>query len=66
MNHPTTVWYLAQARMDDLNRSLARPHVARAPRPGIVERVSAHLPHRRPATRVVATTGTGLPVGCCA
>lgn len=65
MNHPTTVWYLAQAKLDDLERELERPRLPRAPRPGLLERVAAHLPHRQRAAEVVPGCA-GLPMGCAA
>jgi hypothetical protein len=66
MNHPTTVWYLAQAKLDDLERELERPHLPRAPRPRLRERVAAHLPHRQRTAQAAPVGCAGLPMGCAA
>lgn len=66
MNHPTTVWYLAQAKLDDMRRELDRPRLPREPRPGVIEWVATHLPHRQRAARAAAAQCAGLPMGCAA
>lgn len=65
MNHPTTVWYLAQARLDDLNRALAQPHLPRVSHRGLRARLAARVPHRKAAAQV-APAGCALPMGCAA
>lgn len=68
MNHPITAWYLAQARLEDLHRDLARPQLPRAPRRGLVEMLAAHLPRRQQRTTTpTAPAGcSALPMGCAA
>ncbi len=66
MNHPTTVWYLAQAKLDDIDRELERPRLPRAPRPGLLEWAVAHLPRRQREAQTAPAGCAALPMGCAA